>query len=153
MAKTKIQRQLSSNYRSSFCWKTGYIGIYSRSQCTLVYGHNINKPQCTENPIYVFPEMKPCGLVPISYIRVYVSHLYIPRIGMPISLQQSRQTDPGNISICSQIHECGNWEAEHYNSVSGNNETAVSFLGIHNRNQTYIRFSPALHLQCTHLLT
>ncbi len=40
--------------------------------------------------------MKLCGLVPNSYIRVSVSHLYIP---------------------WSQIHECGNWEAKHYNSV------------------------------------
>jgi hypothetical protein len=39
---------------------------------------------CTENPIYVFPEMKLRGLVPNSYIHVSVSELYIPRIGLPI---------------------------------------------------------------------
>ncbi len=51
----------------------------------------------TENPIYIFPEMKLCGLVPSFYIRVSVSDLYIPGIGLPIWLQQNRQTDPGNI--------------------------------------------------------
>jgi hypothetical protein len=40
--------------------------------------------QCIENPIYVFPEMKLRGLVPNSYIHVYVSDLYIPKIGLPI---------------------------------------------------------------------
>ncbi len=50
-----------------------------------------------ENTIYVFPEMKLLGLVPNSYIHVSVSDFYIPRIGLPIWLQQNRQTDPGNI--------------------------------------------------------
>jgi hypothetical protein len=59
-------------------------------------------PYCTENPIYVFPEMKLRGLVPNSYIHVSVKKLYIPRIGLPIllclpiCLQQDRQTDPGD---------------------------------------------------------
>jgi hypothetical protein len=39
---------------------------------------------CTENLIYVFPEMKLCGLVPNSYILLSVSDLYIPRISRPI---------------------------------------------------------------------
>jgi hypothetical protein len=47
---------------------------------------------CTENSIYVYPEMKLCGLVPNSYIHVSVSDLYIPRIGLP----NWPQTDPGN---------------------------------------------------------
>ncbi len=54
-------------------------------------------PHCNENPIYVFPEMKLRGLVPNSYIHVSVSDVHIPRIGLPICLQQNRQTDPGNI--------------------------------------------------------
>jgi hypothetical protein len=41
-------------------------------------------PHCTENPIYVFPEMKLPGLVPNSYIHVSVSNLYIPRVSLPI---------------------------------------------------------------------
>ena len=39
---------------------------------------------CTENPIYVFPEMKLGGLVPNSYIHLSVKDLYITRIGLPI---------------------------------------------------------------------
>ncbi len=47
----------------------------------------------------------------------------------------------------SQIYECRNWETEHYNSVL---EITVSFPGIHKwEPDIYIRFSPALHLQCT----
>jgi hypothetical protein len=44
----------------------------------------VTGPQCAENSIYVFPEMKLRGRVPISYIHVSVSDLYIPRIGLPI---------------------------------------------------------------------
>ncbi len=79
-------------------------------------GGGIVTVTCNENPIYVFPEMKPRGLVPNSYIHVSVSDLYISRSGLHIWLQQHRQTYPGNIDR-SQIHECGNWEPEHYNSV------------------------------------
>ncbi len=39
---------------------------------------------CTENTIFVFPEMKLRGLVPNDYIHVSSSDLYIPRIGLPI---------------------------------------------------------------------
>jgi hypothetical protein len=49
-----------------------------------------------QNPIYVFPEMKLRGLVPTSYIQVSVRNFYIPRISLPIWLQQNRQTDLGN---------------------------------------------------------
>ncbi len=66
-----------------------------------------DSPHCTENPFYVFPEMKLRGLVPISYIHVSVSYLYVPRIGLPIWEDMNR----------SKIHECGNLETEHYNSV------------------------------------
>ncbi len=44
---------------------------------------------CTENPIYIFLEMKMGGFVPNSYIHVSVNDLYIPRIGLPIWLQQN----------------------------------------------------------------
>jgi hypothetical protein len=73
---------------------------------------------CTENLIYVFPEVKLRGLIPNFYIHEFVSDLY---------------TFPGSVCLfgCSriladrsceyvnrsQIHECGNWETEHYNSV------------------------------------
>ncbi len=52
---------------------------------------------CTENPFYVFPEMKLRGLDHNSYIHVSVSDLYIPWISLPIWQQQNRQTNPGNI--------------------------------------------------------
>ncbi len=55
---------------------------------------------CTENPIYAFPEKKLCGLVPNSYIHVSVSDLYIPRMDLPIWLQQNRQT------YCSLLTWC-----------------------------------------------
>ncbi len=61
--------------------------------------------------------MKLYDLVPNSCINVSVSYLYIPRIGLPVWLQQNRQTDPGNNINRSQIHECGNCDTEHYNSV------------------------------------
>ncbi len=52
---------------------------------------------CKENPFYVFLFWELRGLSPNSHIHVYVSDLYIPRVGLHISLQQNRQTDPGNI--------------------------------------------------------
>jgi hypothetical protein len=55
---------------------------------------------CTENPFYVFPEMKLRGLIPNSYSHVSVSDLYIPRVGSPIWRQQNMQTNPGN--MCSK---------------------------------------------------
>ncbi len=48
---------------------------------------------CNQNFIYVFSELKLCGLIPNSYIHVSVSDSYMPRIGLPIRLQQNRQTD------------------------------------------------------------
>jgi hypothetical protein len=39
----------------------------------------------------------------------------------------------------SQIHECGNWETEHYNFCFENNEaTQIHFLEYINRNQTFV---------------
>jgi hypothetical protein len=80
--------------------------------------------QCIENPINVFPEMKLRGLVPNPYIHVSINR--------------------------SQIHECGNWETEHYNSVLEIRGCVVSFLGIHqSKPDIYFGFSPAQLLQCT----
>jgi hypothetical protein len=44
--------------------------------------------------VFLFWELR--GLSPNFYIHVSVSDLYIPRISPHISLQQNRQTDPGN---------------------------------------------------------
>jgi hypothetical protein len=52
---------------------------------------------CKENSNYVFLFWELRGLSPNFHINVSVSHMYIPRIGPHISLQQNRQTDPGNI--------------------------------------------------------
>jgi hypothetical protein len=46
------------------------------------------------------------------------------------------------------IHECGNWETEHYNSVLEiTRSSTVSFLEIL-KSEIYIGLSPALYLQC-----
>jgi hypothetical protein len=58
---------------------------------------DIRITHCKENPIYVFLSWELRGLGPNSHIHVTVSDLYIPRICPHISLQQNRQTDPGNI--------------------------------------------------------
>jgi hypothetical protein len=52
---------------------------------------------CKENPIYVLPEKKLRSLSPHFKIHVSVSDLYIPTIDPPVSLQQNRQTNCGNI--------------------------------------------------------
>ncbi len=49
---------------------------------------------CAENPIYVVPEIKLCGLVPSSYIHVSVSDLYITGNSLPIWLQQNTVDRP-----------------------------------------------------------
>jgi hypothetical protein len=62
--------------------------------------HCVSMPACStlkENPIYVLPEKKLCGLSPNFHIHVSVSDLHIPTIGPPIFLQQNRQTERGNI--------------------------------------------------------
>jgi hypothetical protein len=51
---------------------------------------------CKENPIYVFLFWGLHDLSPNFQIHKSVSDLYIPRIGPHISLQQNRQTYPGN---------------------------------------------------------
>jgi hypothetical protein len=54
---------------------------------------------CKENPIYVLPEKKLRSFSPNFHIQVSVSDLFIPTIGLPIFLQQNRQTDRGNIYV------------------------------------------------------
>jgi hypothetical protein len=98
----------------------------------------VEMAHCTENPIYVFPEMNCSASIPISTF-MYLWAIYIfpgsiwlfccSQIGRPIL---------GILYInCSQIHECENWETEHYNS--GKNEAAqIPFWEHINRNQTFI---------------
>ncbi len=91
---------------------------------------------------------------------VSVSNLYIPRISLPIWLQQNRKTDPRNISIAHKFttHECGTWETEHYNSVLEITRSRSFISGLHKSEpDIYIGFSPTLHVQCytfvTHFIT
>jgi hypothetical protein len=51
----------------------------------------------TVNSKQIFPETELRGLSPNFHIHVSVSDLYIPRIGLPILLQENMWTDPGNI--------------------------------------------------------
>ncbi len=60
--------------------------------------------------IYVFPEMKLCGLViskkefPHSFI---CERFIFPRTGLPIMLQPNRQTAPGNIYMAQRYMNVG----------------------------------------------
>ncbi len=54
----------------------------------------------SENSKQIFSEMKLCSLSPNSYIHVSVSDLYmysIPKIDLPILLQEIMWTNRGNI--------------------------------------------------------
>ncbi len=59
------------------------------------------RPHCTENTIYVFPEMKLRGLVHNSYIYLmYLSEQFIYSQGQSACLaaaKQAEQTNPGKI--------------------------------------------------------
>jgi hypothetical protein len=46
---------------------------------------------------YTLQRNKTENFSPNFYIHVSVSDLYIPRIGLPILLQENMWTDPGNI--------------------------------------------------------
>ncbi len=80
---------------------------------------HIRTLHCKLDPIYLFPEMSLPRLVHDFHIHVSVSNFYIPRIGLPLLLQQNWWTDPGKMWI-TQIFECRNWEWG----------CTVSFLGI-----------------------
>ncbi len=65
--------------------------------------------------------------------------LYIPRIGLLFGCSKiGRSWEYMNRS---QIHECGNWETEHYNYVLEIMRPRLFISRI-------TGFSPALHLQC-----
>jgi hypothetical protein len=112
----------------------------------------IKKVHCSTNQIYVFPEMKLRALVPKSFIHVSVSNFYIPRIGLPMWLQQNknRQTDHMNIFITQRYINADLGRKNIIFLFWKLRGCTVSFLGIHKSEpDIYTRFSPALHLQGT----
>ncbi len=65
---------------------------------------------CTENPTYVFPEMKLRGLITNSYFHIFERFVYI----FPASFAAAKSVDGSWEYInCSQIHDCGKWETVH----------------------------------------
>jgi hypothetical protein len=78
--------------------------------------------------------MKLRGIGHNSYIHVSVSDLYIPRISLPTVFGYSKI---GRLvlgiykSLTGTVHECGNWETEHYNSVLEITRPFSYILGIH----------------------
>jgi hypothetical protein len=75
-----------------------YFDFVNKCRGTLLHCTNHTQQRhYTENAKQIFPEMKMRGLVPSSYIHVSASDLYIPKIGLPILLQQKRWADRGNV--------------------------------------------------------
>jgi hypothetical protein len=70
----------------------------------------------TPNLKQIFPEKEVRGLSLNFHIHVSGSDLYIPTIGLPILLQESMWTDPGNILIA---HRQMNGEIGTRNSFPG----------------------------------
>ncbi len=65
---------------------------------------------CNGNSVYVFLFWELRGLSPNFHIHVFVSDLYIPRIG-PHIFPPAEKADPSwEYIIRSQTHECGNWD-------------------------------------------
>ncbi len=62
--------------------------LRTQSRTIIIYCSVLSLTHCKQDPIYVFPEMKLCDLVPNFHIHVSVSDLYIPRICPPTLLQQ-----------------------------------------------------------------
>ena len=62
---------------------------------------------CNENPMYVFLFWKWRGISPSFCFPCFCERFIIPRIGLPIGLQQNKQTDPGNILISHRYMSVG----------------------------------------------
>ncbi len=73
---------------------------------------------CNENSVYGFLVWELRGLSTNFHTHVSVSNLYIPRIGPHFSCSRIGRSIVG-IHICSQTHECGNWECGRANTFLG----------------------------------
>ncbi len=110
--------------------------IYLDATGTLAYPTLQMKGRCETNFMaYVFTEMKLYSLVIFNYISIIIMfslpistfmyrwaiYIFLWSVCLFCCSQICRQTNPGNIKIRSQIHECRKWEWGR----------AVSFLGTH----------------------
>ncbi len=64
----------------------------------------------TEHLKQIFPGKESRGVSPNFHIHVSVSDLYIPRIGLPILLQENMLTDSGNVEIKTEAAQFLFWE-------------------------------------------
>ncbi len=101
---------------------------------------------CTENRIYVIPRnetARPHSKLLHSF--VCERFIYLHDLSAYFWMQQDIDRPILEIYIInhSLIHECGNWEREHYNSVLEiSRQHSFYFLGIHKWEQDiYIGFS------------
>ncbi len=70
-------RQSKCKY-TTFLSSSSLVGSWRlKSPKTVLFMVLKSGQHCTENLIYIFPEMKLCGLIPNSYIHVSVNVLYI----------------------------------------------------------------------------
>ncbi len=71
------------------------MGIIFFRTCSVFLGVELYvfSTELQRKPIYVFPEKELRGLSPNFHIHVFVTYLYIHRIGPHIFLQQNKQTE------------------------------------------------------------
>jgi hypothetical protein len=83
-----------SSYSTSLCIVAGWVVVDKNI-------HTIGAKQLprhnTENSKQLFQEKEMRGLSLYFHIYVSVTDLYIPRIDLPILLQENKWIDPGNI--------------------------------------------------------
>jgi hypothetical protein len=60
---------------------------------------SVSNLHCKEDSSYLFTEIKLRVLIPSFHIHTSASNLFSPRIGLPILLQQNRQTDRGTRTL------------------------------------------------------
>ncbi len=87
----------------------------------------------SENPIYILPFWELHDISPNFHIHLSMIHLYIPRIGPHIFLQQNRQIDRGNILIAHMYTWMLKLGLRPRNSFSGNIcfEFSVCVFAVH----------------------